>query len=234
VERLRYHLVKESPMFRISLLLWLIALAAVNLTVLKYSEPLIELSTKFAGLIGLMPLFDLFALSLYLALTARFRFALVRRQVRGSLVGSTAAWSGTILALGTLASLLFPEVVLQMLDVLYRPVDQWIGVSSSSPETRGFLILPTRPAVAAFRPRIELPSGENRVSTHGARHAGGRIQAVQVQDRQQIGSEERMEPILARIAGYANARSALRFAWTRCRYETPRDLVRVQLRRPID
>jgi hypothetical protein len=131
---------KESPMFRISLLLWVIALAALNLTVLKYSEPLIELSPKFAGLIGLMPLFDLFALSLYLALTARFRFALVRRQERGSLMGSTAAWSGAILALGTLASLLFPEVVLQVLDALYRPVDQWIGVSSASPETRGFLI----------------------------------------------------------------------------------------------
>ena len=100
VERLRYHLEKELPMFRISLLLWLIALAALNLTVLKYSEPIIELSPKFAGLIGLMPLFDLFAVSLYLALTARFRFALIRRQMRRSLMGSTAAGSGAILALG--------------------------------------------------------------------------------------------------------------------------------------
>jgi hypothetical protein len=52
-------------MFRISLLLWLIALVAVNLTLLRYSEAVIELSPKFAGLIGLMPLFDLFVLSLY-------------------------------------------------------------------------------------------------------------------------------------------------------------------------
>jgi hypothetical protein len=59
--RLRYHPAKESPMFRISLLLWLIALAALNLTLLKYTEAVIDLSPKFAGLIGLMPLFDLFA-----------------------------------------------------------------------------------------------------------------------------------------------------------------------------
>jgi hypothetical protein len=125
-------------MFRISLLFWLIALAALNLTLLKYSERVIELSPKFAGLIGLMPLFDLFALSLYLALTRRFRFALVRRRVRGSFVGAVA--SGAILALGTLACLLVPEVVLQMLDVPYTSIDHWIGVSSSSRETRGFLI----------------------------------------------------------------------------------------------
>jgi hypothetical protein len=127
-------------MFRISMLLWLIALAALNLTLLKYSEAVIDLSTKFAGLIGLMPLFDLFALSLYLALTRRFRFALVRRRVRGSFVGAVAVASGAILALGTLACLLVPEVVLQMLDVPYTSIDHWIGVSSSSRETRGFLI----------------------------------------------------------------------------------------------
>ncbi len=125
-------------MFRISLLLWLIALAALNLTVLRYSEAIIDLSTKFAGLIGLMPLFDLFALSLYLALTRRFRFALVRREVRVSFIGSVAAASGTILVLGTLSCLLFPEVVLQLLDVLYTPIDQRIGISTSSPENRSF------------------------------------------------------------------------------------------------
>ena len=127
-------------MFRISLLLWLIALVALNLTLLRYSDAVIELSPKFAGLIGLMPLFDLFVLSLYLALTRRFGFALVRRRVRGSFVGSTAVASGAILAVGALSCLLFPEVVLQLLDVLYTPIDQWIGVSSSSPESRGFLI----------------------------------------------------------------------------------------------
>jgi hypothetical protein len=100
----------------------------------------IELSPKFTGLIGLMPLFDLFVLSLYLALTRRFGFALVRRRVQGSFVVSTAVASGAILALGALSCLLFPEVVLQLLDVLYTPIDQWIGVSSSSPESRGFLI----------------------------------------------------------------------------------------------
>ncbi len=127
-------------MYRISLLLWLVALAALNLTLLRYSEAVIDLSPKFAGLIGLMPLFDLFALSLYLTLTRRFRFALVRRQVPGSFMGSVAVASGAILALGTLSSLLFPEVVLQLLDVLYTPVDPRIGVSTSSPESRGFLM----------------------------------------------------------------------------------------------
>jgi hypothetical protein len=127
-------------MFRISLLLWLIALAALNLTLLKYSEAVIEFSPKFAGLIGLMPLFDLFALNLYLALTRRFRFALVRRTVRKDIIDSAATMSGAILVLGTTSCLLFPEVVLQLADLLFSPLDQWLKVSETSPETRGFLI----------------------------------------------------------------------------------------------
>jgi hypothetical protein len=123
-------------MFRISLLLWLITLAALNLTLLKYSEAVIELSQKFAGLIGLMPLFDLFALSLYLALTRRFHFALVRRNI----VDSAAMVSGAILVLGTTSCLLFFEVVLQLVDLPFSSLLQWIEVSKSSPETRGFLI----------------------------------------------------------------------------------------------
>jgi hypothetical protein len=127
-------------MFRISLLLWLIALAALNLTLLRYTEAVIDLSPKFAGLIGLMPLFDLFALSLYLALTRKFRFALVRRSVRKTIVDSAAMVSGAILVLGTTSCLLFPEVVLQLVELLFSPFDPWIKVSESSPETRGLLI----------------------------------------------------------------------------------------------
>jgi hypothetical protein len=126
-------------MFRISLLLWLIALAALNLTLLKYSEAVIDLSPKFAGLIGLMPLFDLFALSLYLALTRRFRFALVRREMRKNIVDSAAMVSGAILVVSTTSCLLFPEVILGLVELLFSPLDQWIGVSRSSPETRSFL-----------------------------------------------------------------------------------------------
>jgi hypothetical protein len=81
-----------------------------------------------------------FALSLYLALTRRFRFALVRRSVRKNIVDSAAMASGAILVLGTTSCLLFPEVVLQLVDLLFSPFDQWIKVSESSPETRGFLI----------------------------------------------------------------------------------------------
>jgi hypothetical protein len=127
-------------MFRISMLLWLIALAAVNLSLLKYSEAVIDLSTKFAGLIGLMPLFDLFALSLYLALTRRFLFVLVRRSVRKNPVDSAAMVSGAILVLGTTSCLLFPEVVLQLVESKFSPFEQWFKVSEISPEMRGCLI----------------------------------------------------------------------------------------------
>jgi hypothetical protein len=126
-------------MFRISLLLWLIALAALNLTVLKYSEAVIDLSPKLAVLIGLMPLFDLFALSLYLALTRRFRFALVRRMMQQNMVDSAAMVSGAILVLGTTSCLLFSEVMFHLLELLF-PSHLWTEVSNSSPETRGFLI----------------------------------------------------------------------------------------------
>ena len=87
-----------------------------------------------------MPLFDLFALSLYLALTRRFRFALIRREMRKNMVDSAAMVSGAILVLGMTSCLLFPEVVLQLVEPLFSPVDQWIGLSKSSPETRSFLI----------------------------------------------------------------------------------------------
>ena len=127
-------------MFRISLLLWLIALAALNLTVLRYSETIIDFSPKFAGLIGLTPLFDLFALSLYLSLTRRFRFALVRRTVARSLVDSIATLSGVILVLGATFCLLFFEIILGLVELGFSPFDQWIKVSESSPDTRGFLI----------------------------------------------------------------------------------------------
>jgi hypothetical protein len=127
-------------MFRISLLLWLVALAALNLTLLRYSEAVINLSPKFAGLIGLMPLFDLFALSLYLALARRFRLALIRRTVRKNIVDSAAMVSGAILVLGMTSCLLFPEIVLQVVELLLSPFEQWIKVSESSPETRSFLI----------------------------------------------------------------------------------------------
>ena len=127
-------------MFRISLLLWLVALAALNLAVLRYSEAVIDLSPKFAGIIGLMPLFDLFVLSLYLALTTRFRFALVRRTVRKNIIDSAAMVSGAILALGTASCLLFHEVVLELIQLPFSRLDHWIKVSESSPETRGFVI----------------------------------------------------------------------------------------------
>jgi hypothetical protein len=127
-------------MFRISLLLWLVALAALNLTLFKYSEAVIDLSPKFAGLIGLTPLFDLFALSLYLALARRFRFALVRRSMPKSIADSAAIASGAILVLGTALCLLFHEVVLQLIELLSSPFDLWNKMSNSPPETRGFLI----------------------------------------------------------------------------------------------
>jgi hypothetical protein len=46
--------------------------------------------------------------------------------------------SGAILILGTTSCLLFPEVVLQLADLLLSSL--WIKVSETSPETRGFLI----------------------------------------------------------------------------------------------
>jgi hypothetical protein len=127
-------------MYRISLLLWLVILAALNLTLLKYSMDVIELSPKFAGLIGLMLLFDLFALSLYLALTRRFRFALVRREMRKNVVDSVAIVSGAILVSGTILCVLFPELILQLIEGLVSPFDQWIKMFESSPESRGFVI----------------------------------------------------------------------------------------------
>jgi hypothetical protein len=127
-------------MFRISLLLWLIALAALNLTLLKYCEAVVHFSPRLVGLYGLMPLFDFFTLSVYLAFTRRFRLALVRRQPRKRFVNSAAVVSGTILALGTLLCVFFPVAVLQLLELLFSPLLRSSELSNSTPEIRGFLI----------------------------------------------------------------------------------------------
>ena len=125
-------------MFRISDLLWLIALAALNLTLLKYFEPVIDLSPKFAGLIGLMPLFDLFALSLYVALTRRFRFTL-----SGGRYGEHRRFGRdverAILSWARCRASCSPRSSCYWSNCCFPPLDQWIGVSKSSPETRGFL-----------------------------------------------------------------------------------------------
>src|SRR5262249_25461052 len=112
-------------MFRISLLLWLIALAALNLTVFRYSEALINISPKLAGLIGLMPLFDFFFVSVYLALTRKFRFGLSRRSVRKSILESIAAVSWAILIVATMSCLLLIEVVPVPIDTLSAPYYRW-------------------------------------------------------------------------------------------------------------
>jgi hypothetical protein len=127
-------------MSRISVLLWLIAFAALNLALLRYAEAVIDLGPKFVGLVGLWPLFDVFAVSLCVALTRRFRFALARREVRKSVVDSVAMMSGAILVMGTTMCLLFPEVALQPVELLYPWFDRRVGLSKSTPETRGFLI----------------------------------------------------------------------------------------------
>ena len=127
-------------MFRISLLVWLVALAALNLTVLRYSEAILDLSPKFAGIIGLMPLFDLFVLSLYLAMTMRFRFVFVRRPVPKNIVDAAAMVSGAILAVATALCLLFHEVVLALVQLPLSPVEIWIKRSDPSPNTRGLVI----------------------------------------------------------------------------------------------
>lgn len=127
-------------MIRISLLLWLIALAALNLTLLKYCEPVVQFSPRLIGFYGLMPLFDFFALSVYLALTGRYRFALIRRQTRKRFADSIAVMSGAILASKTLLCLFFPVAVLQLFGALFSPLFQWLEVESLAPEIRGFLI----------------------------------------------------------------------------------------------
>jgi hypothetical protein len=126
-------------MFRVSLLLWLVALAALNLFLLKHCETLIEIVPAFAGLIVLVPLFGFFALSAHAALSGRFCFALVRRQVRERFADSAAVVSGVFLALATSACLLLPGVFLRLMDLLFSPVERGIGVLSLPPETERFV-----------------------------------------------------------------------------------------------
>jgi hypothetical protein len=52
------------------------------------------------------------------------------------MVDSVATLSGAILVLGATSCLLFPEIVLELVDLLFSPFHQWS--KETSPETRGF------------------------------------------------------------------------------------------------
>ena len=113
-------------MFRISIagILWLTALVAVNLTVLRYFEYLDKMDDPIILLIGLMPLFDGFLISLYAAVTRRYHFALKRRESRGHYVEVFALTTAMMLAVSTFLCVTATKTVLELLD---GPYNSWLG-----------------------------------------------------------------------------------------------------------
>jgi hypothetical protein len=113
---------KEGAMFRVSIagLLWLVILAALNFAVLRYFELLAQGPEPITLLVGLMPLFDAFLISLYVALNKLYRFTLVRRESRSGFSGSLAITSGVMLAFCVFLSLAAPLEILGLISDLIQ------------------------------------------------------------------------------------------------------------------
>jgi hypothetical protein len=122
-------------MFRISIagILWLTALAAVNFAVLRYFEHLSKFDDPIILLVGLMPLFDGFLISLYAAATRRYDFALKRRESRGSFAEAFALTAAMMLAVSTFLCITAPQAVLELLEDPYNSSLGWLPGFAQQP-----------------------------------------------------------------------------------------------------
>ncbi|WP_165073732.1 hypothetical protein [Paludisphaera rhizosphaerae] len=107
-------------MFRISFLIWVVVLAALNLVAYRYLDLLQKSGEEVVLLIGLMPLLDLFILSCYLAVTKRYAFTLVSREEPVGVMPRLAAWSFGFLLLGIALCVLVPTLILELLGFCFK------------------------------------------------------------------------------------------------------------------
>ena len=123
-------------MFRISIagILWLTALVAVNFAVLRYFEHLSKFDDPIILLIGLMPLFDGFLISLYAAATRRYHFSIKRRESRGSFAEAFALTAATMLAVSTLLFITATHPIVELLDDLYSSSRGWLPGFAQQPD----------------------------------------------------------------------------------------------------
>jgi hypothetical protein len=117
-------------MFRISIagVLWLIVLAALNFAVLRYFEYIADATGEpIVLLVGLMPLFDAFLISFYVAATKHYHFALVHRASRVGFAKLLAVTTGVMLALCIFLCFAAPRTIV---DLLGAPFDffRWLGI----------------------------------------------------------------------------------------------------------
>jgi hypothetical protein len=114
-------------MFRLSIagMLWLVILAALNFAVLRYFEYIDHGPDAIVLLVGLMPLFDVFLISCYAAVTKHFRFTLMRREGRGGFAGTLALATGVLLALCTFVCVVAPQHISNLIEIAVEPFTKW-------------------------------------------------------------------------------------------------------------
>ncbi|MHC5538914.1 hypothetical protein ACYOEI_11900 [Singulisphaera rosea] len=133
-------------MFRVSFLLWLVVLAALNLVALRTYDSLFTDAETIILLVGLMPLFDTLLVVLYLVISKRFRFKI--RMERGAFLETFGVTLGIILGLATFASIVAPRSLLQWIvmasptqlrtleesgDNMAPVLGAWVGALMSGP-----------------------------------------------------------------------------------------------------
>jgi hypothetical protein len=115
-------------MFRLSIasVLWLIVLAALNFAILRSLEYLVSDGPgPIIPLVGLMPLFDVFLISSYVALTKRYRFTLISRPDGRDFAKTFAVTSGVMLAFCMFLCFALTHGLLVLIEVVLTPFDKW-------------------------------------------------------------------------------------------------------------
>jgi hypothetical protein len=117
-------------MFRISVagILWLIVLAALNSAVLRFFEYFAREPEPILLLVGLMPLFDAFIISLCVAATRSFRFELRRRDHRRGFSGAFALTTAAMLVGSSFLCIVATHPILELLQLFLDPVIAWFKV----------------------------------------------------------------------------------------------------------
>jgi hypothetical protein len=86
---------------------------------LKWPDPIVLL-------VGLMPLFDGFMISLYVTATRRYRFALRRRDRPGGFAGIFALTTAIMLATSTFLCVAATRLIPELIDSLFSSFGEWL------------------------------------------------------------------------------------------------------------
>ena len=126
-------------MFRISFLLWLVVLAALNFWLLSNLQLVFNSNLYDPLLVGTLPLLNAFLIGCYFSGFSRFRFSIKRRDENRDFATAFAFVTGFLFVLTVIMCALIPEPLFSLLDKILTPFRLWF--QSLRPEIRRSVLL---------------------------------------------------------------------------------------------